>query len=64
MIRSPKFKPRPRSDLILLNSTKFTTELTNDFKINTTIDTTINQVICDIIRKIGIPFVRKLILDR
>ena len=48
--RSPTFKLQSRTDLILWDSTQFTDELTNAFKIDNTIDTTLFQAFLDIIK--------------
>ena len=45
MSRSPKFKYRPRTNIILWNSTKFTGELYKYFKIGADSDKTILQAI-------------------
>ena len=51
MTRSSHFKPRSRTDLILWNSTQFIDELKKHFRINAAIDTTLRQVIFDIVKE-------------
>ena len=43
MTRSPKWKPRPRTDLILWDESFFTSQLTKDLRIDDDIDPTIRQ---------------------
>ena len=47
--QSPKWKPRPRTDLILLDESSFTSEITKDLRIDDGIDPTISQSVIKII---------------
>ena len=49
MTRSPTWKPRPRTDLILWDTSSFTSELTKDLRIDDIIDPTIRHSIIKII---------------
>ena len=49
MTRSPKWKPSPRTDLILWDESFFTSQLTKDLHIDDGIDPTIRQSVIQII---------------
>ena len=51
MIVSPQFKPRPRNDLILWDSTQLADKLTKCFKIDDDIDKTLRQAVHDILKE-------------